>query len=431
MRTLTYSEVVANLEARPIFPDRPPSLDVMHRTLPLVGFLANPSKCILVAGTNGKGSVCATLEALLLSTGARVGLYTSPHLLQTTERIRLQGCDISELHFAQAFEHVEQRTQHWQTEHGILTHFEMLTLMAVWYLSSSALVPEVDWLILEVGLGGTWDATNAVPHQMAVFAQLGLDHQGILGKTIEEIAKNKFGVVHKMQPPMQVVHSPFPAEINQLALEIAQNTNSVWKPSISFESKNTRQLSGITQVLHTAWGNAEIVLAGARGAQNTATALTAFKELGFDPAPHLGALKKVRWLGRMHQGGFPQAKCPVYFSGDHNVQGVQSLVEILKDHPASSFHFVVGLGKDKSFDEMLEVFTNIPKSKLYLTETSFKPRKILDYGEKWLKKAAFCSANPKAALDAAIQNAKASDIVVVTGSLYLVGELMRYSSNRI
>lgn len=432
-----YQQAIENLETRPVMPEKPPSLEVMHQALPLIGFFESPfwetlkkkpKQCILVAGTNGKGSVCATLEALLLNAGCRVGMYTSPHLVEATERIRLQGQDISREHFSQSFEAVEHLTREWQKRNGGYTHFEMMTLMAVWFLCSGKLVPAVDWLILEVGLGGLWDATNAVPHGTAVVTTLGIDHQNLLGHTLPQIAKNKFGIIRK-QPQlldgnaMLVVHTPFPKEVRPVAQEVAQQVPSQWIESQPVTAETVTRGNTAQYFVGTQWGKAPVVLAGERGAQNTATALATFAALGFDPTGHLEALKEVRWPGRMQEVPVKGARCPVYFSGDHNAQGIQSLLQILNGLTFEHVHFVVGIVKDKSFDEMLTTLTSVRGAKLYLTETHFKALRLAEYGP-WLERACKATPKPEEALAAAVSSAGINDVVVVTGSLYLVGYLL-------
>ena len=184
---MNYHQAVAESEALPIMPDRAPSLEPTRRGLARLGLPAFPdSRVVIVAGTNGKGSVCACLESLLIAAGQTVGLYTSPHLVETTERFRRNGRDISPDEFTHAYLAVCERTR------GLgLTHFELLTLMAYWIFVGANGTPAVDWLILEVGLGGIWDATNAIPHRYWVITSLGYDHQNLLGSTLTEIAANK------------------------------------------------------------------------------------------------------------------------------------------------------------------------------------------------------------------------------------------------
>jgi dihydrofolate synthase/folylpolyglutamate synthase len=382
---------------------------------------AHARQTIVVAGTNGKGSVCATLEALLLSAGKRVGMYTSPHLKETTERFRVNGQDISEEVFIQAYQAVFSKTDG-QTDGMSLSHFEMLTLMAAWIFYSEKIIPPLDWVILEVGLGGTWDATNAIPHKNCIITPLGLDHQQLLGNTIEEIAANKFGITSN---GALVVHSPLPEEVRSLALQTQEKTQSRWMESIPAVWSVQYTGNEPKFIIHTPWGNAPLTLAGERAVQNTATALTLFDELGYSPAQHLTALNHVRWPGRMglYNYNLSHCKCPIYLSGDHNPSGVRSLCELLPYYRRKRLLILVGVAEDKDFHGILSQLITIPGSALYLTETPFRTRNLKDYGV-WLDRAEGSWTSPKDALKNLASHAQADDMILVTGSLYLIGSLM-------
>ena len=422
MTRFDYKNTVRELESRGIMPDGPPSLDKTHEGLRriLPENKINPESVIVVAGTNGKGSVCASLEALLLSTGKRIGLYTSPHLVETTERIRVNGIDVSQNLFCEAYAEIKSKTCDLK-----LTHFEVLTLMAAWIFFSGVKANPVDYAIFEVGLGGTWDATNAIPHQHCIITSLGYDHQNLLGKTIQEIAQNKFGIVHN---GAIVTHATLPQEVIHLAQQVRSATHSYWKESISYDFEVIPSRAEPQFLLHCAWGSTSLNLPGARGAQNSALALTAFERLGFSPREHLGALSQVRWPGRMEKITLHGARCPVFISGDHNPQGVQSLLQILPHYSRKHLHVLVGIAKDKDFHEILSILSSIPDSSLYLTETPFKGLPLANYGS-WLTKAKAASQNPEEAFKRILEFASPDDMILVTGSLYLVGLFKEKASN--
>ncbi|MBC7742845.1 MAG: hypothetical protein H7061_11660, partial [Bdellovibrionaceae bacterium] len=219
---MNYIQVVLALEALQIMPKTMPGLEKIEKALIKTDWFGaiDPKKVIVVAGTNGKGSTCAVLEALLLSAGKRVGFYSSPHLVSTTERIRTNGSQISENDFIQIYEQCNSLIQ--QCE---LSHFEALTLMAGHYFFSEEWGQNLDHVILEVGLGGTFDATNAFAHTYSVITALALDHTTILGKTLTEVASNKFGIV---QADNLVVHHHLPAELLTLKKSVQHNTSSEW-----------------------------------------------------------------------------------------------------------------------------------------------------------------------------------------------------------
>jgi dihydrofolate synthase / folylpolyglutamate synthase len=297
-----------------------------------------------------------------------------------------------------------------------LTHFEALTLIAAQLFNCGD--SPVDWAIWEVGLGGLYDATNAIPHGPCAITRLGLDHQAILGKSLEEIAAQKFGVIGKNAV---VVHSPMPSELTRLREATTDATSCRWV------SARPVDLLGLNRIT-THWGSAEMALCGPRAAENTATALTLFETMGFSPRDHLGALAQVRWPGRFSRAPLPGWACPIYLSGDHNTQGVESLLSILSELSWQKLHLVVGIGEDKEAADMLTALCALPRVELHLTETSFKPLPLSRYPGPCAEKAAFSHPDVAQVLTHVRGKAVAGDLAVVTGSLYLIGKVLSLST---
>lgn len=409
----TYADIIEELEKLSIMPTTLPQLAPMQSALAKSGLLEqiDASRNLIIAGTNGKGSTAATLSTLLLAAGQRVGLYTSPHLVTTRERIRIGHDDVSEADFAQAYGALKNVIQAEK-----LTHFEAITMIAAWIFYSGQGGKPVDWAVWEVGLGGSFDATNAIPHSACAVTALGLDHQAILGRTLPEIAAQKFGVIG---PDAVVVHGPMDPCLEPLRNETAARTHCHW-----IAAKEVRSLD--LERIQTPWGQAKLSLMGPRAAQNTAIALTLFEALGFSPAAHLHALARVRWPGRFSRAELPGFSCPVYLSGDHNAAGIESLLEILSQLKWAKLHLVVGIGKDKEVDAMLTRLTTLPGVKLYLTETPFKPHALADYPARFRKAAVYCDQDVLRLLNDIRKLATAEDLVLVTGSLYLVGQVLSH-----
>ncbi len=402
-------------------PKSMPGLDKIKRALVKTDWYSkiDPKKVVIVAGTNGKGTTSAALESLLLHAGQRVGFYSSPHLVSTTERIRLNGIDIAEADFLNVFHRCEALIKECE-----LSHFEALTLMAGEYFFGALNTAPLDFAILEVGLGGTYDATNAFPHKYVVVTKLGLDHVSILGSTIQDIAVNKFGVVTNKSI---VVHHVLPVEVAELKARVQKQTNSNWveteKAELIIDDQGSRPRYFLKHADLAM--KFEINIPGARAAENVMTAATMFQILGFDLSHHVEALKQIQWAGRMQEVKIPAINCPVYLSGDHNLQGIQSLIEILKNYRFKRLHLVVGIGVDKQADEMFQLLSQLPQVAFYLTRTPFKGRALNEYPEWVRQKAEGQSENVSEILNAVAQNANAEDLCVVTGSLYLVGEVLK------
>lgn len=422
-----FSGTLAKLERSGIMPKTAPNLERMQEGLRALGFTPEKilevmkgdlQKVILIAGTNGKGSVGATLEALLAHTGARTGFYSSPHLESYCERFRINGHPISEEIFVAAYDRVIAKCAHLS-----LSHFETLTLMAAEIFFGTQITSPVDWAIFEVGLGGRWDATNAIAHGTAIFTTIDYDHTEILGPHLRDIAKNKFAIIpfrsNELPQGALVVSPRYHEEIHFLLADFV-NSRQV-KEWVTTESAQwTAQTEGepLTYQLNSPWGTARLALLGDRAAHNTLLALTAYARLGFDPAIALSALEKVKWPGRMELIEYKNRQ--IYLSGDHNPSGVQSLLQILKALKYRHLHLIVGIGLKKDFQNMLELLSSLDNLSFYLTESPFEGRPLKDYGE-WLNRAQGTDASPDTLLERVLARSDPRDLIVVTGSLYLVG----------
>lgn len=416
----SYEDIVKYLETLQIMPKAMPGLEKIRKALLQTSWYSqiNADRVIVVAGTNGKGTTCAALESLLVEAGCQVGFYSSPHLISTTERIRLNKKDISEKDFVTIFKACEELIIRCE-----LSHFEALTLMACYYYFSGALHPTPDFVILEVGLGGAYDATNAIPHKYSVITSLSLDHTNILGHTLMEIAQNKFGIVGRKNI---VVHYELKEELHDLKNHVRKQTNSNW-----IESEPTHWQVDTSDrgrpVYYLNYDNESwpTNMCGERAMRNIMTAITTFQALGFDMRAGGKGLSSIRWQGRMQSVQWPGLKAPLYLSGDHNEDGVKSLIHLLKDFKWKKLYLVVGIGADKDVVSMLEQLTALQNSVLCLTETTFKPRKLSDYPEKYKQMSRFSHSDVKRVLDFICNEAEEGDLCIVTGSLYLVGRVLQ------
>jgi dihydrofolate synthase/folylpolyglutamate synthase len=388
------------------------NIELIKRALEALRLEIDPTKVIIVAGTNGKGSTCATLQKLLMASGKNVGFFSSPHLIKINERIKLNDQDILDEDFCKIFNAVHEKVCDFH-----LSYFEYLTLMAAHYFFT---VKNVDFAIFEVGLGGSYDASNAIPHDTSVITKLGLDHESILGDDTLKIAQNKLGIVSSGN---KVFHTKFyNEEIIQLSQSIAKKFRANFIEAYAYDcvidTTGKYPLFGIK----TQWGDFKMNLQGRRAAENTSLAATIFDYLVDDDVQQfLPAIAEVNWPGRMEM--IYHKNRDVFLSGDHNPQGIQSLLDILQFYNFKNVHFVVGICNDKRHSEMLQELANFRNSNLYLTETPEKTLPLKGYDEIFRKSARFALANPFEALDAAISNAEEEDLIVVTGSLYLIGKI--------
>lgn len=376
----------------------------------------------LIAGTNGKGSVGKTLEVLLARRGYQVGLYTSPHMMKTTERIRSFGEDLTEVEFVASFRQVEP----FVTRFG-LSHFEILTLMMLEVFFGGRIRPVVNRAIIEVGVGGRLDPTAVLPHEVSVITRLGLDHQDILGQTLAQIAAEKLAVV---QEGSLVIYAPPVDEIKHVFESERQRRGGTWIEAKPFPFDVMSSDHEPAWMAQTPWGDVRLGLLGERAVANTSIALMALDAWGEPVQELLPFLGEVRWPCRMEGFliGNRQAYRRVYLSGDHNPQGVQSLAEILSRFRYEKLYLVVGVGKNKEASEMLELFSRLPRVEMILTQTPFRSSPIERYKE-WKNTSgvpAVIIKEPEEAIRAVLQKSAAADLVLCSGSLYLAGYLRRF-----
>jgi dihydrofolate synthase / folylpolyglutamate synthase len=405
---VTFKDWITWLEKRHPMPLIAPGLDRTLHALKSSGLFNthNPKHTIHIAGTNGKGTTAKALAHLISSTGETVGLFTSPHLVSTCERIAVNTLPIQEDEF------VELCKKHYVTIiDSELTHFESLTLFAYDYFVN---IKKTKWMIFEIGLGGLWDSTNAISHGTSVITTLGYDHMHILGNTIEEIAKNKFGIIHDNNT---VIHQIYSSSVNALLTNTISKTNSKsivpqqWDYSIE-----PGRIPKYTLIIGEK--KISLPLPGKRVVENISTAIAVFIELGFELS-HLQSLESLSWPARLTPLTVPHSPCPVYLSGDHNEQGVESLCEILQHSTYNNLKVILGLSKNRSHEDFTKHITRLRNTELVFTAPSFQgvipqENRFAPFYEK-----------PQTALEETLLHAQSDDLIVITGSLYLFGDYLK------
>ncbi len=390
--------------------------DIISTAFSLLELDIDPKRVVIVAGTNGKGSTSSSLCKLLLSSGKKVGLYTSPHLVDIRERIKFNFIDIPENSFICAF-NVLYKTCYLDNK-LILSQFEYLTLIACYYFFVEK---KVNYAIFEVGMGGVYDATNVVPHNTCVITSVDIDHECFLGSDIISIFNNKIGIINDPQEQTVI----FTRKLNKKCYEILKSLKCKkliksynYETKIYHEDQTPRFSISINDT------EFQLNLQGERACENSSLALTAFEQLGFNIYQYQSALSDLIWIGRMSKIIFNNRE--IFLSGDHNPAGIKSLCEILTHYKYNKIHIIIGFSVDKDFNSMLTTITSIKSSIIYITESSFKPRKIEEYGERWLSLVHYHFKNPITTLQNVIESASEEDMILVTGSLYLVGDILKY-----
>ncbi len=391
----------------------------------LLSRLGNPEdglRFVHVAGTNGKGSVCAFLDSILRNSGYRVGLYTSPHLVRFNERIKVSGSEIPDADVVRLTEeirpHAEVLAEKNKARHP--TFFEFTTAMALRYF----LEQKVDAVVLEVGLGGRLDATNIVLPEVAVITRLGYEHTEHLGRTIVRIAKEKAGII-KEGTATWTIEQPGLEAIDERCRELRAPLRLVGR-----DLTVSRQPLGTDgqRLLFTgsrSW-DYRISLLGTYQAENAALAFGAVQELrslGWrisETGVRKGFLK-ARWPARLQlYGRYPA----VVLDSTHTTEGAEKLRESIEElFPKRRVHLVIGLLSDKDLAGIASHLSP-PCSTVIATQ----PRTERAYPAERVARAfgavnSVRIANPvEDAVEQAISMATPADVVLITGSLYTAGE---------
>ncbi len=366
---------------------------------------------IHVAGTNGKGSVCADLTAILMEAGYHTGTFISPHLINVRERFLLDGQMVPEKDFQDTFDRVMPVIQK-MTEAGYChpSYFEFCFLLAMKLFSDSGM----DICILETGLGGRLDATNAVSEPMAcVITSISLDHTQYLGDTIAQIAGEKAGIIKAGVPVIYDDNRP------EASVVIRERADKLHAPAFAVSEETMPALA------------AEAAFAAPYQRMNAALAVKTLEILAL---PHVDAqtcrrgLAKVHWRGRMEE-----VADGIWLDGAHNPGGVEAFIRTVKGQLAGSggfsIHLLFAAVSDKDYDEMIRMLCE-GLSPVQVTVAHIQSERSADQGQlAGLFRAGGCRnveqyAQVDEALRAALAKRGKSDRLYIIGSLYLIGEIM-------
>jgi len=397
----------------------------MQNLLEAMGNPQNSLRGLHIAGTNGKGSVCATLEALALAHNLTVGLNTSPHLINYTERFRINGKDLPFETILDIYLRYENLFEKYEA-----SFFEITTAIAFQAFKEAKL----NTVIIEVGLGGRLDATNLFTPDITAITTIGLDHIKTLGGTLEQIATEKAGIIKENVPLVlgNIAESPL-----NIIIEKAEKLNApVYLPQKDyFYQLNQIDLNGLQ--FDYSFGpytfqNLNTNLLGEHQAANVAQALTAFilysEKRGFSISPPkiYSALQNIHWQGRMQV----LSSSPIIIAdGAHNVHGVQALISSLHNlFPGRKFRFLVSILADKNYKEMLALIC-ANAEKIYIAQNESDRAATVEMQSAEISKYEIpyetASTVPEAFIKA-INELSKNDILICCGSLYTVGEILNY-----
>ncbi len=349
-------------------------------------------KVIHVAGTNGKGSTCAIIDALARAGGTRTGLFTSPHLIDFRERIQISGSHIPEETAASYLTHIKQHVSDWD-HHP--TFFELTLAVAMRHFREQA----CELIILETGMGGRLDATTAVPADVAVITPIALDHSQWLGETLREIAGEKAGIIVAGKPVLSSQQDPVARSV------IEQQANQLASP-VEF----------ITEPL-TGYG---INLRGPHQRENAALALAALHQIGLPLNSDIvrQALSTVTWPGRFE----PVANTPFILDGAHNPHAARALATTWKhEYPAQQATLVFGAVEGKDTDKVLAILAPIAQH-IHLTPIDSPRSLTLDQLTAALPADAPPHTQHPSLSEALTATRTSASPILITGSLFLIGQ---------
>jgi dihydrofolate synthase / folylpolyglutamate synthase len=370
-----------------------------------LGLLQPNCPCIIVAGTNGKGSTIAALEAIYTAAGYQVGAYTSPHLLAFNERIRINQQPISDAQLIQAFSVI-----HCAPDSTQLTYFEMVTLAALWHFKQNTL----DIILLEVGMGGRLDATNSIDADLAIITTIDLDHEAFLGDTREAIAVEKAGVFRKKQLAIYADDNP-PQSLLSIAdalqIKLLKFNHDYSLPPICQQALNIHPKAfAAAEMASTMLQNKLPVAASAvRQAAKNATILA-----------------RQQWLN---------TRIPTCIDVAHNAQSVQLLADYISTYPVEGkIHAVFSGLQDKNLLALMRPMQPYIHA-WYLTQvehtrTATKASLQTAYTQVTNKQALAIFNEPVMAYTAAVDAAKPGDVIIVYGSFLLVSAVINAHFNQ-
>jgi len=398
----------------------------LSSTAKLLERLRNPHlhlKAVHIAGTNGKGSTSAMISSILVRAGYRVGLYTSPHLVRFNERYRINDQDVGDAQLLQSFRRVRAVVDDREPP----TFFEMTTAMAFTLFAEE----RIDWAVLEVGMGGRLDATNVILPQVAVITNISLEHQEFLGSTIAAIAREKAGIIKKKVPLVTAVTQPVALAVIKARCVREEAPWYRVGQHLRVRSRGVRRFS--YQGLHWHLRGLHTPLSGRHQLLNAASALGALELLAgqgnceLRPDQISEGLIGTRWPGRLE---WLSRRPPIVLDGAHNLAGAMVLKRALQEEfTYDRLILVLGIMADKDLRGMIATLAPLAEH-IILTRPRYEraaaPEVLLEAGKSFRDRMEVIE-RVEGALARVRELARPGDLVVVTGSLYFIGEVKEIS----
>ena len=428
--TFTYEEAAAYIEEIPKFTKK----HTLEHTKTFLKRLGNPAadrKIVHVAGTNGKGSVCAYLQAILMAEGKRTGFFTSPHLVSVNERIRVDNIQIDNETFLKVFRKVLKIVRQ-MVEDGIEhpSYFEFLFGMGMTAFAET----DVEYIILETGLGGRLDATNAIDNPaLAIITSISLDHTAILGDTIEKIAGEKAGIIKPGVPVFFDGSSKKAAEvIKAKAAELGVSCREVTKNAYEIQKVHRKYIAFSRRSAYDKDVIFQVPMCGCYQAMNAELALEASEYLLAGEEIHMDrwkeALAELHWEGRMERVG-----AHITVDGAHNPGAMEAFVESVKaldESERGEMVLLFSAVSDKKYDQMIEYLCENLDVKAYVVtqiedERGVPAEELADVFRRYTDRPVYCKERLEDAVRTAMNERGETGEIYCLGSLYLVGMMKK------
>jgi dihydrofolate synthase / folylpolyglutamate synthase len=409
-------------------------LDNIKKLLELLGNPQDNLKIIHVAGTNGKGSTCSFISTILKESGYKVGLYTSPFLETFTERIRVNGENIPEEEVAKIVSLIKEKIEKMVSEgYSYPTEFEIVTAMAFYYYNQE----NVDFVALEVGLGGRYDATNVIDNPLvSVITSISLDHTSILGDTLAKIAFEKGGIIKENGT---TISYPQQKEAKEVIENICRENKSKYI-EVNFNDINIKE-SNINYQKYDCvingreYKDLEIKLIGEHQVNNSVLALNVIdyikrnENIDISDESIKKGLIETKWPGRIEK----IKEDPMFIiDGAHNEEGATSLAKSIDRYfEDKNKILLIGMLEDKDIDSVLDIL--IPRFNQVITTTPDNPRAIdansLKEKIDRYSVEVICKPEIKDAVDYTLNNSNKEDVIISAGSLYMIGNVRTIVKN--
>ena len=430
MEEYTFEKAVEYILEIPKFSGKN-SLEATREFYKYLGKPSEKSKAIHVAGTNGKGSVCAFTASVLMEAGFSVGMFTSPHLVSICERIKLCGKDIDKEAFLDVFTELSNYLEVYRKDVNPEYHpsfFEWLFFMAALYYEKT----KPDYILWETGLGGRLDATNILENQVAsVITQIGLDHMEYLGNTVEEIALEKAGIMRKYVP---VIFYPFDTVAFKVLIDEALRSratiNFVDTYRISFLNFGDKTIDFSMYTRYYGYISLRLNTIARYQVANAALAVKVISHLpdteSITKEHIIKGIAATKWPGRMEE-----VAPGVFLEGAHNPDGIDAFLDTIREMTGKKKHLLFAVVSDKQYDEMIKRIALADLFQSYTVTTvggarGLSTTQVRGLFEQYTDKEVNYEEDIVTAYKKCCDSLGEDEQLFVAGSLYLVGQVKEY-----